>query len=114
MKKLTIIQKEFLLNTFFKNDTYPGWRSIADKLLTTGQCMVGSTNLIWVGGIGNFIKRAPDAEYIGCVLHSFDLEYFQTSKWYQETYNQYICDLIVSRNNLNISIKELFDLKSNS
>ena len=53
---LTTYQKDFLLNNFFENTSYAGWRGIATTLLETGECVVAGDKCIWVGGIGNFIE----------------------------------------------------------
>lgn len=84
MRILTDYQKNFLLDYFFKNEKYGGWKSIATKLLETGQCIVGSKECIWIGGIGNFIKTEEAKDTVDCTLYKFDLEYFFSSLWYKE------------------------------
>ena len=84
MKKLNDNQIVFLLENFFRNDKYPGWRNIGVKLLETGECIVPGDKCIWQGGIGNFIGTEPAEGTVGCLLYDFDLEFFLTSKWYAE------------------------------
>ena len=73
MIKLTDNQKEFLLNYFFKNDKYIGWKNIGTTLLETGECIVAGTDCIWVGGIGNFIKTETTTSLYKCLEYKFDL-----------------------------------------
>jgi hypothetical protein len=49
MKKLTNYQKEFILNYFFKDEKYAGWRNIGTTLLEDGECVVAGTECIWIG-----------------------------------------------------------------
>ena len=39
MKTITDNQKEFLLEYFFKNEKYAGWRNIAIKLIEEGHML---------------------------------------------------------------------------
>jgi hypothetical protein len=85
MKELTAEQKNYLLEVFFYNDRFVGWKSIAEKLLEKGSCIVAGTECIWIGGIGNFIKVTPAEDTFGCSEYKFDLEYFLQSEWFKET-----------------------------
>lgn len=88
--KLTTKQKEFLLDTFFKIEKYPGSISIATKLLDTGECIVAGYARIWIGGIGNFINTEIAENAVGCSLYTFDLSYFLSSEWFQSVQNDYL------------------------
>ncbi len=116
MRKLTESQKEFLLNSFFENEKFPGWRSIATTLLETGKCIVAGETCIWRGGIGNFIKTSPAEGTVGCSLYEFDLEYFLTSAWYKEVKEQFLVTLKKEEAQADEKLKELKvkiqDLKS--
>jgi hypothetical protein len=90
MKKLTKNQKEFILNHFFKNDSYPGWKNIGISLLENGYSIVAGNGCIWHGGIGNFIKLENTTEFIDCTKYIFDLDNFLTSAWYKEISDNYI------------------------
>lgn len=68
------VQKEWLLKTFFKNEKFPGWRGIAEKLIDTGKCV--TTGNIWIGGIGNFIESEKYEGGIDLIELSFDVELF--------------------------------------
>lgn len=83
-KQLTNNQLDFLLNNFFHNEKYPGWRNIATKLLQDGKCIVAGQNSIWQGGVGNFIKVEDAEDTIECSLYTFDLEYFLKSEFYKD------------------------------
>lgn len=85
MKTLTENQKNFLLETFFKNEKYPGWRSIATKLLESGQCLVAGTHCIWNGGIGNYISTKPAEDAVDCSRYTFHIDLFLESDWFKET-----------------------------
>jgi hypothetical protein len=93
MKQLTETQKEFLLETFFRNEDYHGWRSIGYKLLDKGSCIVAGTKCIWVGGIGNFIKVTPAEDAFGCSEYKFNLKEFLDSDWFFETKREHVRDL---------------------
>jgi len=93
MKKLTNTQKEFILDNFFKNEKYPGWKNIATELIENGHCIVAGTECIWVGGIGNFINTEEANNAVGCTLYKFNLDYFMTSIWYTEYRSMYVSKL---------------------
>lgn len=80
---MTEFQKQFLLS-FFKNEDYVGWKSIATKLIEDGSCVVAGKVSIWLGGIGNFIKVSDAENAVDCSLYEFDLEEFKTSKYFLE------------------------------
>jgi hypothetical protein len=48
MKKLTDKEINYLL-PLFEHSTYPGWKSIATRLLKSGECVVAGDSCIWVG-----------------------------------------------------------------
>lgn len=81
---LTEIKKEFLLNNFFKNEKFPGWRGIAANLIERGECIVAGEECIWKGGVGNFIKTSVAEGFFGCTRYEFDLTSFLTSNWVDE------------------------------
>lgn len=91
MINLNEVQKEFILDTFFKNDDYFGWNNIATLLIEKGKCVVAGTECIWDGGIGNFIKTETSNDYIDCLIYKFDLEEFLHSNWFMEI-NSYAVD----------------------
>lgn len=88
MKELNQAQKNLLLG-FFENthtaEKYPGWKGIAENLINYGSCIVAGDSSIWKGGIGNFIKTGPveTVPVSGCILYTFDAEYFMTSEMYK-------------------------------
>jgi hypothetical protein len=86
--KLNKIQKDWILEAFFENYGYPGWKNIANKLIESGSCITTSqaTN-IWHGGIGNFINTKDFEEGEGVVEMTFDLDTFLNSKYFLECYN---------------------------
>lgn len=80
--KLSDYQKEVILNNFFKNEEYPGWKNIATTLIDNGKCIVAGEKCIWFGGIGNFIKTTEAEGLYNCLLYTFDIEEFFKSKWF--------------------------------
>ena len=111
MRVLSDYQKSFLLNNFFKNEKYPGWEGIATKLLETGECIVaGKGKEIWVGGIGNFIKKEDEKKAVDCTLYKFDLEYFFTSEWYKEIRNRYASILEIKKSEIDQECKEISNI----
>ena len=110
---MTQYQKDFLLEYFFKNEKYAGWKNIATKLLETGKCIVPGKDCIWYGGIGNFIDTKPTNDaigVIGCIEYSFDLEYFLGSEWFKEIHNQYISILSNKKREIEDEYEQLINL----
>ena len=95
MKELTQEQKNFLLLSFFRDEEYAGWESIATMLLDTGKCIVAGKGCIWVGDIGNFIETEEAKDAVDCTLYKFDLELFLKSDFFKEYKNEQL--LIYSR-----------------
>ena len=112
MTVLSEYQKNFLLDYFFKNEKYAGWKSIATKLLETGQCIVAGKECIWIGGIGNFIKTEEAKDAIDCTLYKFDLEYFFTSEWYREIRNSYASILASKKQEIEQECEEIANLEA--
>ncbi len=107
MKKLTEYQKQFLLNTFFKENTSAvGWFRIATKLLDNGKCIVAGTECIWRGGVGNFIKIEKAQDAIDCSLYTFDLDNFIHSEWYKEIQLQHLVELQEEKNKIQEKINQ--------
>lgn len=106
---LTKKQTEFLL-TFFENKMYAGWRTIAMKLLETGQCIVAGEKSIWIGGIGNFIKTAETELAVDCLLYTFNLPEFIKSEYFKSISNQYIAILISNLRELETEYNEISKL----
>lgn len=107
---MTEYQKNFLLDYFFKNEEYAGWKNIALALLVDGQCVVAGGSCIWTGGIGNFIKTEEAEDFIGCVKYIFDLETFLTSEWFKEIHDGYTTTLAWEKANLDQKYAEICKL----
>jgi len=103
--KHTQNQVDFLLEYFFKNEKYAGWKGIATDLIKDGECTVAGEDCIWKGGIGNFIKVEPLKKSYKCCLYKFDLEYFKSSEYFKDIHNQYIAILAQKKR----EIEELYD-----
>lgn len=97
---LTEYQKEFILENFFKNEQYPGWKNIGNSLLNKGWCVVAGTSPIYIGGIGNFIKTSEALDFIDCLTYSFNLEEFLESEWFKEIQNNKISEISNKLNSL--------------
>ena len=110
MRNLTDYQKEFLLDKFFRNEKFTGWKSIATKLLEKGHCIVPANECIWVGGIGNFIKTEVAKDAVDCTLYKFDLEYFLTSEWYKEIRNSYAAILSSKKREIDQECEEIANI----
>ena len=93
MSELKKYQKEFLLNTFFKNEDFPGWKNIATKLLENGSCIVAGNDCIWKGGISYYIKTNQTDNFIDCLEYVFDFETFKQSDLYKEQVYMKLQDL---------------------
>ena len=94
---LTYKQREFLLHNFFKNESYPGWRDIATKLLDNGYCVVAGDSCIWQGEIGNFITTKESDLFIKCLEYFFDLNKFLSSKWFKSFYQFHLDELVLEK-----------------
>lgn len=117
MTKLTETQIEFLVDTFFMARVeYAGALSIAQTLIKNGQCIVaGTTNGIWVGGVGNFItvKDAPGAW--GCSIYTLDLQSFLSSGFARDIINDCLLkkeDKVLKLKNEINTISNLISLSS--
>ena len=111
MKTLTENQKEYILEYFFKNNEYAGWKNIANILLERGKCIVPGKKCIWYGGIGNFIKTSDSTEAVDCLLYTFDLDYFLTSEWFKEITNHYESKLFTKKLKLDKEYEDIINLK---
>jgi hypothetical protein len=89
MRKLNGVQVDFLIQSFFKHIDYVGSMRIGKKLIETGKCIVAGNELIWKGGIGNFIKTSEAENAVDCLLYEFDLEDFLTSEYFKEVKGAY-------------------------
>ena len=107
---LTNNQMDFLLNYFFKNENYIGWKNIAEKLIQEEECIVPGKNCIWVGGIGNFIETKEDERAVGCLLYEFDLIKFLTSEWFKQISNSYIDILSVKKREIEQQYEDICNL----
>ena len=88
-ESLTKHQVEFLLEYFFKNERYAGWRGIATKLIENGKCIVAGDECIWKGGIGNFVKTNETSLAEGCLEYTFDvISFVENSLWFKEIKSQ--------------------------
>lgn len=110
MKTLSQNQKNFLLKYFFKNEKYPGWENVAIKLLNIGKCIVAGNTCIWIGGIGNFIKTDNSEDCEGCLVYTFDLEYFLTTEFYKEISNEYISILSSKKRDIEQEYSDICNL----
>lgn len=110
MKILTKIQRDVLKFYFFKDENFPNWESIANKLLESGRAIVAGNKNIWVGGIGNFISISPAVDAVDCSQYKFDLDSFLKSKWFEEWKNLYIDDLKEEIQELSDREKDIINL----
>jgi hypothetical protein len=107
MRKLTDYQKKFLLEQFFKNEKYAGWKGIATHLLEQGRCVVAGDKCIWIGGIGNFIKTTDKKGFIDCIEYTFDLEAFLKSEWFRTTKQVELDTLLIAKKEIEKEYDEI-------
>lgn len=110
MRQLTENQVIFLLS-FFENNEYAGWKSLATRLIKNGSCIVAGNHNIWVGGIGNFIKTYKNDNFIDCLEYTFNLEEFLNSAWYKENAEIYRIELINARDKFHQKLLDIDKLK---
>jgi hypothetical protein len=118
MRQLSKIQKEFLLENYFKlhitEEPYDGWKGIAEKLLSAGTCIVAGKKPFWRGGIGNFINVTDAEGSVGCSLYTFDLEEFFKSKFFEQFHKEYITLLAKDVSYRIAQLEQIRDIKLNS
>lgn len=110
VNNLTDNQINFLLNYFFVNDKFAGWKNIATKLIKDGKCIVAGDECIWKGGVGNFIEVKETEEAVGCVQYIFSLQYFLSSNFYIDFRNSYLEELKEELKALTTNIEDLTKL----
>lgn len=86
-------QINFLLEYFFKNEEYAGWKNIAKSLIISGSCVVAGDRCIWIGGVGNFITTEKAEGLFGCLKYTFDLSRFVKSEHFKEIHDAVLLDL---------------------
>jgi hypothetical protein len=86
---MNLLTKLFIRNQFFKSD-HPQAKAASDALLDCGTCVVSGDGRIWIGGVGNFIKRNTEENFVGCTRLNFDKEAFLKSEFYQAHARRYI------------------------
>lgn len=112
MKKLTSYQKEFIVNSFFRNEKYPGWRNVATQLVETGKCIVAGKESLWHGGIGNFIKVEHAEGTFGCSLLTFDMEMFLSSNWVKDIVKHELKNLFLKQQDIIKEHEEVYNLST--
>ena len=110
MRKLTENQKDFILQNFFKMDSFAGWENIANNLLDNGSCVVAGDSCIWSSGIGNFIKISNADNLVGCLLYEFDLENFLSSSWFNQIIKPYISNLLEEKTKIVKQYQDIYNL----
>jgi len=79
---MTENQIEFLLDRIFHTSyskDFPGWKTIATKLIKTGECIIAGQKSLWPSDcseVGKFIGREDAPNAVGCSLLKFDLNKF--------------------------------------
>lgn len=68
---------ELILLRFFKHPDYCGAKEIGRKLLTVGYC-VTTTDKIWNGGVGNFIKSEEFTDGVDLFKLTLNKEFFKS------------------------------------
>ena len=111
---LTAYQKNFIIENFFNAEKYNGWRSIATKLLETGECVVGNNQPIWVGGVGNFITTETADGFIDCLRYKFNLSEFLQWEHFKQVRCEYINNLVEEKHQIEREINELSNLWTTS
>lgn len=103
-------QKEFILEYFFKNDNYHGWRNIASKLIDDGHCIIGGRQILWYGGVGNFIETSDAPNAVECTLCTFDLRSFINTNYFKDIYDQYVKKVLDKKNKIDQEYAELLSI----
>lgn len=80
-RELTKNQIEFIVSKYFVTNVYS--KSIAEKLITTGKCVVYGESKIWSGGIGNYINISECEDGPDLYLYTFKFDMFFESEHYK-------------------------------
>lgn len=107
--ELNNTQLNWLLNTFFENEEFHGWKNIALELIKKGKCVttkLGSN--IWIGGVGNFIKEKVYDGNKDLIELTFDINAFCSSenKYFLYAYENI---LLKTQKKCETTLKELED-----
>lgn len=85
MKNITTYQENFIIEKFFKNENFAGWRNISEKLVQEQTVLTTCNHTdIWWGGVGNFITSYESDKGVGLWEYNFNLEGFLSSEWFKE------------------------------
>lgn len=110
------IQKDWILEKFFKNEEFLGWKNIADKLIDTGSCVTTIQGKdIWVGDIGNFIGKEPYNDGVDLIKLTFNPKEFCSfeNKFFVEHYKRELLKLKDEQKVLTHTINSMEDLVKN-
>lgn len=111
--KLTKNQKEYILEAFFENDYYAGWKGIATTLIEKGSCIVAGDKCIWSGFIGNFIKTKKAENAIDCLIYEFDLKAFISSDFFSQIQHNDVVQLQIKIDEMQGTCDEIKSIKVN-
>lgn len=112
--KITNTNKDFILDNYFYNPQFAGWKNIAEKLIDQGSCVVAGDTRIWVGGIGNFIDYSTPDNFLECTKYSFDLDAFLRSNWFMEGAVLHLTELSQRKALLETDIATIEDILNQS
>ncbi len=111
--KLDKIQRDFLLETFFKDENFARWKDIAEELIDKGECVVAGEDSPWMGGIGTFITTKPTPDnYVGCCILTFDLEKFVNPdcSFFMEKHGIYIKQILAKKADIDTEVNSLLKM----
>lgn len=107
---LTEEQTKHILENFFKNDNFTGWKEIGKKLIESGKCVVAGEKCIWNGGISNFITTKKADGFFGCLEYTFKLETFLKSEWFKKRIEYDLDNLLEEQKLFNEKVTEISNL----
>lgn len=104
-KQLTKNQIDFITSNYF--DINVKTKPIAEKLVSTGKCVVYDTERIWHGSIGNYIDVSKCDDGPNLYLYTFKLDMFLESEHYKLTTQNHMVNLVKKKEDLESKINEI-------
>lgn len=108
--KLTEVQLNFIVNTFFTINKFPGSAASGHKLLTEGEAIIAGEKSLWDGRkIDRFIKTEKAKDVKGCLHYKLDLDGFMQSELFRDELS---IALYKARKTVQQAVNEHRELKS--
>jgi hypothetical protein len=99
-------QISFILDNFFTGAP----RTIGEKLLKNGTCIVAGKDKVAFGGAWNFVDAPTEEDTVDCLRHTLDKISFLSSSFFKDTVETAIEELNKDKKTVEEKIQELSEL----